>query len=329
MVDHAQAETPAQRLRQRRPGVVLVPHQVFGTTTPSVPRSISAALSVYGETPEKLRELEQGWRARRRMVLGELSSNEGQRLTSASTPIRERGAVANHETRWSPPADDLQLRLRRPSGAGTAHQGRPRSTRDRPALPLPTPPNTPPPTAPPLGAMAMPQTCRRGLNAPKTTTYGTASTLQPILSSPLPPTTAPVPLLRARSETITIHHPGSTIEITIRLGKAAMIQIRERGTVMIVQRREGTRWGTARTLRLSAINQFREEDVLQWRTVSELVERFKRQIPRVSFVYSVECKSSSIIGEDLDRSRPAHDHLLYSAGHNRPLYHHGSNYDAS
>ncbi|ORX39382.1 hypothetical protein BD324DRAFT_619466, partial [Kockovaella imperatae] len=208
------------------------------------------------ETPERLRALEKGWRERRRVVLDEISPGD-RGLNGASSANGPRRKSNGNECKATEGSRQSITQLRRV----TDQPDGPRKAPSR--IPLRAIPHIPasPPDNPP------------------------ARIYLPILAHPLPPTAGPVYLLGRRDETITIHSPGSAIEITIRLSPNREIRISHHGTRLAMYHRKAS-WTLGKEIELQHLT---SEDAAHWTTVAEIVERFKRQTPRVKMWTDFGC----------------------------------------
>ena len=267
-----------------------------------------ASQKEYGETPEKLRELERGWRERRR-ALGEITMNaasstlhtgyadKAQMVKAGPSRTMAQRPDVGRPT-YSPDPNRVRFRAVRPTTNPAIHpiaktkpfgQTRPTHSLQRRETTLPTPPTSPklPSTDNPLDESAPPAPLpapgpnRRGSRdspsskrtpAPRVTLQQTPP--QRILRGLLPPTTSPMPLTSGSSTTI--HIPTSSRDIQIATPDC-FISINEDGTEV---RFTSTERGSRR-LRLADAHTWSRDERKEWATVRDLVEGFKRATPRV------------------------------------------------
>jgi len=230
-------------------------------------RSIRQLRVAFEETPLKLRELEEGWRARRIRVLGEMTDQ----TVLVTCPIRR---VSRNDI---PTAKVLHIGPLR--NAPTYAVGA-RPTRDPPEMqsvirkiPIATAPPTPP--ASPRSSLRRPSS--PPLVGPSVAPAGRPTaphTALPILAQPLPPTSHPIPVSRG-SPKDTIHvesHPSATeLVISLKSGKQ-VIQVLRGGFEVVLD---------DRTLRSDEQSHWDIRQRKEWEMVQSLVERVKRSTPRV------------------------------------------------
>ena len=261
--------------------------------------SIRQLRVTFEETPLRLRDLEERWRARRRRVLGIVNNEARQsRTTESSRMHRQEGleiqapnAVISQaipvglgeQARYSgstaqllPPASGAHVALS--SGVQTRHLLHQQISQNvmastyttRRAMSFATAPPTPP---------TSPSSSLRRLNPPPQDTScvfpADRPAAQPILAHPLPPTTFPIPLWQKSSkDTIHIQPPDSQNELVISLGTSKRSVIVTRGGLEIIVGNH--------VVRLLAYSAWGKRERKEWEIVLALVERVKQRTPRVS-----------------------------------------------
>jgi hypothetical protein len=263
-----------------------------------------ALKAAFEETPLRLRELEQGWRARRRIVLGDIEQDgDPVRRDSDETKL-VRG-------QWT----DAALKPGRDVYSGSSRGGevrRPGGTRPslRPAVQVISPP-TPPPT-PPIPNTHLPRTLDQYPNdyLPRgNQILHTPHSPLPIRSHPLPPATYPMPLTTSSKSTIQIlpipalhpsHDRTSTtgrIEIRIKLPTRTIETTNNGTTLSITPPSNSSRHIRTRTLDLAGWKELGKGDLKDWLMVYDVIEGFKRKTPRVRLFFI------NSNGADRDRSK--------------------------
>lgn len=263
-------------------------------------RSIRQLRVAFEETPLKLRELEEGWRARRIRVLGEMTdqtvlvrgeSRDGALMVSGVASIHQQRGLSKEPGNLP----EFTCPIRRVSRndiptAKVLHIGPLRNaptyavvarpTRDPPEMqsvirkiPIATAPPTPP--ASPRSSLRRPSS--PPLVGPSVAPAGRPTaphTALPILAQPLPPTSHPIPVSRG-SPKDTIHvesHPSATeLVISLKSGKQ-VIQVLRGGLEVVLD---------DRTLRSDEQSHWDIRQRKEWEMVQSLVERVKRSTPRV------------------------------------------------
>ncbi|WWC90951.1 uncharacterized protein L201_005889 [Kwoniella dendrophila CBS 6074] len=222
-------------------------------------------------TPSPLKELEKRWKEtrRRRMGNGESDNNVKNRF------IKHNVHEIDEPTRRN------NVRFASSSSA------------------LLTPPSTPP-RSPQLSAKetqyeqavlhsAKPNRGKKGNTAPAYPAIPpdlqsvSPQAFHPITSSPLPPTVKPVPILKAKEDTIYVHSPASSYELTLNLAVGQVIRVRKGG--MVIELTSGTGREKARILRLRDFENWSKYEKRDWENVSGVVEGFKRITPRVKLYH--------------------------------------------
>lgn len=205
-----------------------------------------------GETPERLRVLEKGWRERRRVILGETSR------------INEEARIHRQ-----PQLHQTELELtERPEKATTTHLS-PRQSRQI----ISRRPLTPPPT-PPLPSSDLPSPHKAWVPPART------SKPVPIVRGHLPPTGRPVCLPKSTS-TIHVLPTGSKYEMMIELGKHQDIRIRRGGREIETRQSRGGLPTETVVIKLNDCEAWSAREASQWESVSQLVNGFKRMSARV------------------------------------------------
>ena len=320
-----QEQGSESRIKQRRR-----PFQRLNITTvgsAELTRRVSPVVDRDEETPPKLRELEKGWRAKRRAVLGEQSDN----ASPIVEPKRQRNVLEfKRPLLTTIPLVSTTQYTAKARAARVSRASSPMPGPDEPSLSLcrrkpppsvPSPLPTPPPTPPISELSKRPSRTARPFKASSPTPKPAESekdTLQPILASPLPPTSSPVPLVRGRPETIDLHPPASKHSFSLRT-KDILIKVLRDGKSLQVLRWVDRRWSLVKNLRYGEKEKFDRDDVAQWRIVQQLVEKLKRETPRVGVAFSPKAGSLTealadiaILGQDLDLVRPAECQLRVS-----------------
>jgi hypothetical protein len=246
-------------------------------------RCLRAAL---GETPIKLRELEAGWRERRRILSGSGGAKES-----------SNARVPRHVSQVLPSKTSGILNYGKKGLSGHTPQAR-----AMPALGLDQPPIISPPTPPPTPPLIT-QRDKPSRSVPPSTrskdhTYSLSHQQRPspILSSPLPPTHQPVRLTSRSADTIHIHIPTGSNAITLSLrAKSLIIRISHDGNTfdLLPYRQAGAAPSVApRRLTLSEWRKWSDSDRREWDLVGGSVESYKRHTPRVSTVnFVVGCSN--------------------------------------
>ncbi|WVF65299.1 hypothetical protein IAT40_000023 [Kwoniella sp. CBS 6097] len=113
----------------------------------------------------------------------------------------------------------------------------------------------------------------------------------PIISHPLPPTYKPVPMSKGHSDTIFIHQPSSSLELTLRLQGGRTIDVYKGGEkVRFIDRLPTKDKGNRvmmkkRVIRLGQWKNWGEEATRDWRNLSGVVDEFKRLTPRIKLYH--------------------------------------------
>ena len=283
------ASQPPTRFRDRlRPQPAAGPSTLnarpFGqrqpnTTSADVTRlpSIRHLRVAFEETPPKLRELEQGWRARRKRVLDDVTQATQDRMTGSSYEGLGIGEARLDE------GDDMVLSRQQHTALNTSSRPRPANAEIEPtqhimtgplrAVPIPAPLPTPPASPPiPVIRAVSPRT---GSILPTARQHHHHELAKPILAHPLPPSAHPIPISRrSRRETIRVSplEWSTELVISLELGKRE-IRIMRGGKRVAFGDRE---------LLLDDQGGWGKTDWEEWEMVQALVDRVKRATPRVS-----------------------------------------------
>ncbi|KAI9636976.1 uncharacterized protein MKK02DRAFT_45684 [Dioszegia hungarica] len=294
----------------------------------------------FAETPVKLRELEVGWRERRKASL--VLAERIQVGTPASQAEANKAAISRHGKKEREEAQRREKRLPQLKAEPKPTSSVPRSRRatvsgEPPAprrenipsdritqqptksrgngtgtksgtQPVPSPqlaPPSPPPTPPPiLSRSKKPDTVLAHAQQYTTRLGSQPRPPFPITSVPLPPTNRPVPLTARSPDTIHIHPAESLVGITLRLGRTSQsITITQDGRVITFSAQPVQ--ASPRQLRLSNWANWSEEDRRDWDIVRRLIEGYKRHTPK--------------LGQAIPTSRTSHYHLLEPTGHSAHL----------
>lgn len=292
-------DSSAPRLR-RRPLVPLNPQiQRPASGTPistaklveKTSASIARIRTAFQDTPLRLRELEEGWREKRKRVLGH----------GAETPIRD-----------GIPAPGQARKAEVGGGVGGDRMRRKRREDIRAPVRAAVRPITPPPTPPPSPSRAkLPQniqTYSMKVSHPRIIPHIPDEnppnvTPKPILSHPLIPTSKPIRLSSNPRSTIHTHPPTSPYELSIELATIKVHVYRGGRVIQIGERK----------LLLNGLGR----DEKEWMIVQDLVEGFKRRTPRVCLLpYFTSRLNMDIklmgLGKSVSSSRTAHYNLFQS-----------------
>ena len=258
------------------------------TTIEDVRRTSIKQLRVtLDETPQRLKELEEKWRARRRGV-SQLVTNEASqpRLTGSSRTrgqdrllpvgfgqrLRSSGSIANvlPSATVARVAPKSEVQTRHPPRVGTSGDVMPSVHHTRRAVSFATAPPTPPPSTPSSSCRLEPPPQKTSFVLP-----AGQPAPRPILAHPLPPTTFPIPIgPKSSKNTIHIRCPESRNELVISLRASARSMVITRGGMEltvgdhVVRLLEHSAWG--------------KRERKEWEMVLALLERVKRATPRVS-----------------------------------------------
>lgn len=281
--------------------------EVFGNRYSEGP-TIRGIRTAFAETPAKLRELEDGWRARRRALVvrrenTDMGVDDGQGVCGAvgklggwyetevcpvpkTIPRRDpderalRGAavavdlmVRREETRRKPRNRPISVGMPNTSSLGDENRASSRPFKLT--------------TTPPSKLLPRPFTNNPAMRDERASKHRESSepepaAILPILASPLPPTPQPVPLTGRSSDTIHVHAPTSDLGLTLTQG-SAKVQISADGrTIEFRQDDKKKNRHMTRSIGLDAVSDWTEQDKKDWYLVAKLVEGYKRHTPRVS-----------------------------------------------
>lgn len=212
----------------------------------------------YGETPDALRDLEKGWREKRRVVLGDIG------VSNTPAPVRTRQLPSTKST-FKPRVARKQagLPLSRPLPVLQPVATLPPSFQKFGSIPLPTPPHSPLPTKPSLEKVL------------------------PILPGNLPPTRHLVPLTSGSRSTILISPYPAVYPITLQLPDGLAVQIHKDGSLIRYQDPGSTKSNAWRLIRLSEQTRWTNEETARWEGIAKLVEGYKRATPMVSLAHKL------------------------------------------
>lgn len=206
----------------------------------------------FEQTPSKLRAAEQGWRERRKEISKRIQPVQGSHTTEKEKKRTEGevGHIAKYPA-VSRIIPEIVVSAKPITGPPTPERG------------PPTPERTPP-------------TCRNDVQSKHSdSNYPPApDTPAPILAYPLAPRLASIQMGRCGS--LSISHPSSPHEVTIRIGKQRISVLRGGHTLEI-----GTK-GEKRTIHREDHRSWSSTVRKQWEMVRDFVEQVKRQTPRVS-----------------------------------------------
>lgn len=286
----------------------------------------------FEETPAKLRELEQGWRARRRRVLGDVTEIKQIPAAGSSRQIPSEISEVALSARETDPIGDqpesprqVHRPRRRISGSNpatyrvmpprtqelpSAHRdevplGRPGSSHISLRVPVapPTPPASPP--TPPRQPGLSPHSQR----IVEPGSPARLNRIHPIMAQPLPPTSHPVPISRSTPrDTIRVLPFGSPIELAISLHSG------RRKIVVLQGGLELNLEGEA--VRLVEQKAWGRRERKEWEMVQALVERVKRSTPRVGPPERkglIRVDHSGPSGQGISYVRTPDDHLFLSS----------------
>lgn len=257
--------------------------------------TIRGLRAAFEETPIKLRNLEAGWRDRRRLSGVKAAPAEpsmsrkvsfgrpdkASRTIKASRTVKANVRGSDNENSRKgdagPPKQPLYRRLHE-----TRHEVRSPPPVIGDALP-PSPPPTPPPpidvtksSARPAHELLIPlfkasPRLSRATDIP-----------EPILSSQLPPTNQSVRLTSRSSDTIHVHSPDTRLGITATLrGGAQWISVPQDGRSLYITT-ETNGLSRSRLIQVDEWSRWSEDDRRDWELVRRTVETYKRNTPRVS-----------------------------------------------
>lgn len=253
-----------------------------------------------GATPQRLRDLENEWKDRRKKALADISNgNRGDNNQQQYGP-RQSSVI----DRQSGPS--LKLAKNRPSsftGAGDIRLSQSKFTAAQPNLVRcigpPTPPDTPSTSITPLKLDQVARDTAPSVNRPlelskllaakyetevipnRKTRIRTLLNALPILASPLPTTAGPVPLIRPHRGTIHVL-PSKCSELDIFLTHDELLRVISGGMELIWIRE--TRHGASsfrKHLKLRESAKWTDEEVNLWYRVQMTVENLKRKTPQV------------------------------------------------
>ena len=230
------------------------------------------------ETPDKLRHLEEGWRARRRTLIRaaptvSLHPTKGTPIGKWPRPRAQlpgQDSHANHQER--------AIGVHTPCPVPTGLQ---KDTISRGQATLPTPPPTPSPSTSPLQLPPVTTDVKRSLAAASSTLLDDRLRPSPIIAGALPPTNKPTIVTKGRSETICILPPESPYEMLLNFPHRRSVRILRNGLELQVMHNTRTSVLLERTLRLIDASTWKQEDQKLWATVFGIIEGVKSRMARV------------------------------------------------
>ncbi|WWD21263.1 hypothetical protein CI109_105747 [Kwoniella shandongensis] len=291
------------------------PNVVVGLPLGQIKEGQSSILSkVLADTPPRLRELEQGWKNRRRRVVEEVSFARS-RGDDRRPILGTTDDTIGRRFRRRPSSLDATRKARVERKDGAKVEGpltektakRPQkgtnNVRFESSTPsaLPTPPNTPPLpentlTPATRTSFSRQRDCSRQRCEPESgpadldvhakidhaKLKSSSSRARPILAKPLPPSHRPVPITSKGRSTIYMAGPNEGIEMRVALPEDQVVRINKGGEVVVFTReRNDSGVLYERTLRLPEIAQWGKSDEQAWVMIQRIVEEFKRHTPRV------------------------------------------------
>ncbi|WWC72837.1 uncharacterized protein I206_106801 [Kwoniella pini CBS 10737] len=104
--------------------------------------------------------------------------------------------------------------------------------------------------------------------------------IRPILSYPLPSTSCPVPLIKGKKDTINVSSPGSMYEVILRLEEGRVVKVRRGGFIAeLFMKRKGQI--QERLLDMKDVGKWTETEKRDWQNISDVISDFKRMTIRV------------------------------------------------
>lgn len=259
-------------------------------------------------TPQRLRDLEMEWKNRRKMALADISNGYGgnshqQQYGPRQTTTIDKLDIKPIDRQHGPSLKPAKNGPRLPTDAGHTQSSQSKSTAARPNLircvEPPTPPDTPSTSITQLKLDQIVRDSVPSLTRPlepskrlatkhKTELIPNIETrirnpfaALPILASPLPTTTRPVPLVHPHKGAIHVR-PSKFSEFDIILTHDELLRIIGDGMELIWMR--GTSDDTSsfrKHLKLWDSAKWTDEEANLWYRVQLIVENLKRKIPQV------------------------------------------------
>ena len=204
----------------------------------------------FQDTPIKLREIEQGWKGRRRAR----TVSVGDTSRAARTPSKSPGSRPRRQF--------------------------PALAEDQATVPVPSQPYLP---SPPLTPFEQHDRDQETASTTQSPTGPKPLSLRPILANPLMPTRRPIKVVPGTYMSVPDISHQSEYEIMLEMGSQRII-VAQGGTSLSTSSSVGKRDAElkSRSISLSGYRNWTEEEKEQWTLVAELVEIVKRKTPRVS-----------------------------------------------
>lgn len=265
---------------------------------PQTTSTIRQLRVAFQDTPLKLKDLEEGWRAHRAREIDSLTHTAPESIRNAKNEQSFHHQYAPHDVLWAKRASPRQVALsvaNTPTPAprttltnskldeAVAHQAGQTSVlslgqASQQTLLPPTPPTSPRPKSPTVPPPAVPVYAYR------------STSTRPIVAHPLAPTSGRVPLSKRTRDTIQVHAPAEAVAITLSLGgDACTLRVNRAGDELTIAPNSGSSGRQRCTIRVRDRTKWTATDHKQWMHVAGLVEEFKRHATRVRTCVCCTC----------------------------------------